>query len=629
MSILSALLGGMQAMGSAGIAEPLHRELGQMANVMFPNQMPTAAQAVMAWRAGLINDFNCIIACFAQGLEPPEELLGRFPLLQGPIQSQWMRRPVWHGVHKLNVGHLGIAETIAMRAKGLLSDGSYAELTKRNNWWNPFFLRQAEDAYQNQYPSASELVTFALRECWDQATVNRYQYDAEFPTEFKEFMKRLGFDGQANPNPGNVNANANTPTWSQIYWRAHWRIISPTQAYEMFQRLRPNRLDRFGALPNLRTFTLEDLRTSLKVNDFPAPFRDQLAAIAYRKPRLVDIDRFYTSDQITKQEVYELHLDLGYSPADARMRTDWLEQEKIRKPNNTAAKRLPRRIVDLFLNGRLSEAQAKDRLMDVLSGGRYTTYHQRDENWEGVDAAAPMRRNVDNYLGEALAAREVARSKRLVNAYRRQYLHGQINVNDLTASMHQAGFTQQFIWDLIRDLDTELASGRLMLSTERIRRLTIQGIMPYEVAKEYLFNLGWKEPEVGYMLAQLSRDIELEALHAQERMENDEEKRESNRLRQAALAARKRNQVIQRLNRQATPAQLKKYFVRNIIGETEYERELRRRGYNDDEVKRRLQADRIDQANYRQGRRRRAAAAAPPGPAAANQPQGTQTPQAP
>lgn len=611
MSVLSAMTMGYQALQSAGFIEPLHRSCGKLSNILHPNIMPSAADAVMAWRAGRLSQPAMVHACFAQGIFPPQgtyderEAARIYPHLMGSAVGE---KRMWDAVHSLNAGKPTIGDVVTLWQRGIIEQGEYHRLMNELGYWNEDWRSYIELAANSQMPSPGELVTFALREAWDQRTVDRYQYDAEFPPEFRAFMRQLGFDGRANPTPGRV-LQAQPPTWSQIYWRAHWRALSPTQAFEMFQRLRPGRIERFGAdFGNVRPFTIDDLRNVLKINDYPIPFRDQLGAVAYRKPRLVDIDRFYTNDSIDKKEVYELHLDLGYSPADAQMRTDWLERKKLQNPNNPAAKRLPAQIVRLWRLGRIHEDDARNRLMWVLSGGAYERY-----GIVGVPEAQKLEvkrymRDVNLLIDEATATREIERSQKLLKAFKRQYVHGQLNANDLQASMARAGFTHAFISETLAEWDAELASGRLMLSTERIRRLTVQGIMPLQAAKEYLMNLGWQDPEISYILVQLVRDMDIEAEEQEERLARNEDRREAARLRQASLHARKRNQAITRLNKQATPAQLRKYYVRGIIDEREYERELQRRGYNDEAVKRMLRDGGIDRARYFANRRNRAAA---------------------
>jgi hypothetical protein len=610
MSILSAIITGSQLGQSIGLLDPLNRVGGKLSNLIHPNAMPSAMDAVAAWRAGKLNSNGMAMACFGAGIFPPkgtynfDAMRALHPTLTLPVIGE---SEVWDAVHRNQATRPNVEMIFSLRAKGLIDAEEQAKLLSEAGAFDPRWTAHIFRQWQSQMPQPGELVSFALRESWDQATVNRFQYDAEFPPEFKAFMGMIGCDGVANPTPDQP-AGPNTPTWSQIYWRAHWRNLSPTEAFEMFQRLRPGRVERYqDALPGLRAFTLDDLRQVLKINDFPVPFREQLAAIAYRKPRLVDIDRFYRNDAIDRREVYELHLDLGYSPADAELRTEWLEREKQRNPTNAARKRLPKRLIQLYSLGRIERPQLLDDLTRVLSDGHFTNYANLSEVGEGRREAERVQRDVDLLVMESDIERETGSSQKLLRAFRRQYLHGQINERNLADHMINAGFSQAFIGQFLRELDTELASGRLLLSTERIRRLTIQGIMPLPDAVQHLENLGWKQPEIGYLTAQLKRDLEMEAEQAVERMTSDALRQESSRLRQAALLARKRNEAIKRLNKQATPAQLRKYFVRAIISEREYERELQRRGFEDATIKTILRDAGIDRTAYASKRRARAA----------------------
>jgi len=606
--IAAAVAGGIQAAQSMGVLDPLWRETGQIANWMWPNQLPSVPEIVAAWRSGLLSDIHCRFGCLMNGALPPREVVGRDDGTARSPSARPIDFPMWEAAHKLRVGMPAVGDILELFGKGLITEERRDLAMRRLGWWDPLYRNYATLAYNNQYPSPSSLVTFALRDVWKPLIVQRYEYDAELPPEFKHFMRQLGQDGRANVDR-RIHAGNPEVTWSQLYWRAHWRLPSATQAYEMYQRLRPGRMARFGAdFEDVRAFTLDDLNNVLKANDYPVPFRGQLAAIAFRKPRLVDIDRYHQMGSITSAAAEQLFLDLGYSPADAKMRTEWLVKRRLKNPDSPAAKKLPEQIVKLYQLGRLTIPAARDRLSDALSGGEFRSYGLTQvDALRNADARATYA-EVDRMLASADLADEIKSTQMILRAWRRQYLHGQINANDLLPDMAAAGYSDAFINRFRNQLDSELAGGRALLSTERVRRLVVQGIMPLDAATTYLQNLGWKFPEIDYLLTQLQRDLDIEQDRAAERLAKDHARREQAQLRQAAALAQRRNEVIRRMNRQASPATLRKWFIRGILDENEYDRELQRRGYDDAVRKNYLREAWIERRKYQRARRERAAA---------------------
>lgn len=590
MSILSAMKATVSGAQSLGVLDPILTGMGQLANFISPLNLPSVVEMYDAWRAGSLN---------ADAFKSAARLAGvsgegwQTAVRSGELTPPGQRGGfggTWAAVLDQRRGRLNVTALIDLYLRGQVRLPELIDRASRNQWWDRNELNDALWLASNQVPSPGDLVRFALKDVWNPAIVQRFSYDAEFPPIFKQWMEAQGADGDARPQV-NGQRQGDPVSWSQISWRAHWANISPTQAYEMFQRLRPNRMPRFtGVLPNARAFPLADLQTILQVNDYPVPFRDQLAAIAFHKPRLVDIDRFYLDSAIDANEVYELHLDLGYAPVDARMRTAWLVKRKTDKDTPKESKKLPSRIMQLYKLGRLTKQQAQDRLARVVSGNVVAAYGELANPAPAQVNAAAWKMAVDDAINDADIQNEVETTQLLQRAWKRQYLAGQISRTQLETDMRGAGLADPYITRFVKRLDVVLASGRLMLSTGNVRRQVVEGIMPFETGKSYLANLGWKDPELTFLMSQLSRDMEIELEKSNERAARTQRGRELAQMRQAQLANRHQQQIVRRLNRQASAAQLKRYFTRGIITLTDFTNELTRRGYDDVNIKR-LQAD--------------------------------------
>lgn len=619
MTLFAALNAARGAAQQVGLLHPLFNFLGQFANYNIPVVLPTAFDAWQAFASGNMSAARASHVMKIQGVSmSPEGLSASLTgNLGGPTSGGY--QGLWREIFESKVSVASPGELLAMLNQEILTRQQFdARMKQQGFWWAPYVTEMVKAA-QNRIPDPSDLVRFAVRDVWSPDVVNRFQYDAEFPALFKTFMGRMGFDGAATDHkPG--EAPAGSPTWSQVFWRAHWANISPGQAYEMFQRLRPNRVADLQAIfPDLRAFTLEDLNTVLRVNDYPIPFRAQLAAIAYHKPRLVDIDRFYSDGAITEDEAYEYHLDLGYSPRDARLRTNWLATKKSKAISGDSKKEAVKRIADLYEVGQLDRADAWSMLAELITG--MPMQEALNDNVRGfhVTLWEKHRRQISAILNNIDSKQQLNNAKLMLKTWRSRYLRGMVNAGQLRVDMLRGGFQDAFITQFTNRLNTELAGGKLMLSTAKIRQLVVDGILPVETARKYLENLGWKNPELQYLIAQLQRDVELEQLRQAERDARDRRTQEETQMKLARMASQKRRQVVQRLNRQATPAALRRYFVHAVITESEYERELHRRGFTDASIKNILQDAKLARAEYLEKRGRRERRNAPQGEGA-NQP---------
>lgn len=595
-----------------GLFSPLHRLGLQMTNVVFPNEIPTAAEAYYAARTGRLRPVAAAAIMQANGVAVGPKMREMAGIPRPNIVFEELLGDDNEAVLNGRVTLPSPGDLLTLMNRAIITEEECKATLLLQGWWDDPWRDRIIELAKNQIPSPSELVTFALREAWDPATVARFQYDAEFPAEFRYWMQRQGADGDARIKV-NGRPRGDEVNWSHLYWRVHWANISPTQAYEMFQRLREGRWERYARdLPGLRGFTFSDLQQVLKVNDYPVPFRPQLAAIAYRRPRLVDIDRFYRTGSIDRDEVLQLHLDLGYSPPDAELRTAWLESEQRKREFPVPKVNPVPALLRLYTMGVASQLDTVDRLMSALSGGRFNRADQADVPERlRADYNATVRL-VQRLISDADNKAAAQEAREVVAALKRQFLHGQVNESDARSTFAQAGFQSGAADRYLRSWQRILQSGRLLLSTNRIRQLVVKQILPFPEAERMLANLGWRDPEIRYLTAELARDAELEQDRIEERLARSTERREAARMRQVGRLERERRRVVRNLNAQATPAALHKYYTRGIIDRREYERELERRGYDDQAVKRITSTAEIDRQEYLA--RRTKARLAPPVP---------------
>jgi hypothetical protein len=145
-------------------------------------------------------------------------------------------------------------------------------------------------------PSPAELISIAVREGFDDAVARQFGYDEAFPSDAAEAAEKGGLQQE----------------WFRRLWRAHWRLPSVTQGFDMFHRAILSR---------------QELELLLRAADIPSFWRDKLIQLSYNVITRVDVRRMYALKVFTEEEVYNRYVDYGYSPDDAEALTEWTVKE--------------------------------------------------------------------------------------------------------------------------------------------------------------------------------------------------------------------------------------------------------------------------------------------------------------
>jgi len=144
-------------------------------------------------------------------------------------------------------------------------------------------------------PSAQDIITFAVREVYNPAVVERFgQLEG-----FDEMWKTAEEDATAARLPKETLAK---------FWAAHWVLPSVNQAYEMLHR---------GFI------TPEDLDKLLVAADVMPFWRQKLKDISYATLTRVDIRRMHKLGVLNEKEVLKAYQDIGYNAENAKLLTDY------------------------------------------------------------------------------------------------------------------------------------------------------------------------------------------------------------------------------------------------------------------------------------------------------------------
>lgn len=140
------------------------------------------------------------------------------------------------------------------------------------------------------YPSASDLIRFAVREVFSNDIIAKYRTDEDYPNELTGYLAKAGLKED----------------WAHAYWREHWILPSPQQGFEMMHR---------------KLITEADMSTLLRTLDIMPYWRDKIIKMSYNIPARVDVRRIYQLGLKDKAWVYEQYEKEGYSPDDAEALT--------------------------------------------------------------------------------------------------------------------------------------------------------------------------------------------------------------------------------------------------------------------------------------------------------------------
>lgn len=184
-------------------------------------------------------------------------------------------------------------ESIAGLWRNVYTEQEFRDLLKRSGH-DPKDIELYIELSKN-IPPLSDLIRFLVRDAFNDDASRRYGYDEDFPQEINEHFARQGFN----------------PDWAKRYWRAHWDLPSPTQAYEMLHR---GLIDR------------GDLLTLLKIADYPPFWREKLEKISYNVLTRVDVRRLLQSGLIDRAKALEVYKAMGYTPEDAELLTQFAER---------------------------------------------------------------------------------------------------------------------------------------------------------------------------------------------------------------------------------------------------------------------------------------------------------------
>lgn len=419
-------------------------------------------------------------------------------------------------------------------------------------------------------PGPSDLVSFALKEVWDSDVVARFGYDAEFPQAVEYWLRKQGFkDTEEAFSIGGVNYPA--LSWARAYWRAHWQVISPGQAYEMLHRFRGNPDDSATwRVPGVKPFLQADVDTVLKVADYPQPFRERLSAMSYHLLTRVDVRRMIETRSIGRDDAVERYQDMGYKPADAALLADFVTRNADKKRLDKQWTSVLARLKKGYYLGVINATEFAKSIYaanpaSTLSAAAFTALPAEVQAViaSGDSFTQVMVSEANAQIATSLVTDSI---KSVRSAYLRWFIDDTLCLNSLISIGVELARANQFImqWRIQRIMrGKDIAAAKVLDFVKR-------GIMNAGDATFRLLNMGYSNLDVSRMLAALQQDIQLSNAQAAEKMAKTNEQRlkaaEQVVVKMQAAADKQRARLL----KLGTPAKLISWLAKGIINETKF-----------------------------------------------------------
>lgn len=421
-----------------------------------------------------------------------------------------------------------------------------------------------------EIPGPSDLVRFSVREVWDQNVVDEFGYDNEFPVEFTYWMRKQGLDWTEDvTGPGGQVIPG--VSWPRAYWRSHWNMISPSQSYEMLHRLRGNKADpATWRVPGVRPWDIDDVRRVLKVDDYPEPFRDRLAAISYRVPTRVDTRRMLENGIIDRAEATEIFQDQGYRQVDAERLGLFAEQLATNKRLKQYQTGHRNHVLHAYRIGSMSRQDAAIQIfmLGLPSLEGFTQFNALPRPDQLLLAEA------DVGVGLALDSVDLDQSAKLVDtavqSIRKGYLKRELTQTQTEIALANLGITQVRITEYIQLWAWQFAGRGKTYTASQILRYVTRGAMPPAVALPRLMALGYSAVDAMGMLGVAMVDYGIAQARAAQAVAATQK--------QGIAAAKSLIREVRRLLRESqadlakhgTPAQLQRWLKRKLIPLAEF-----------------------------------------------------------
>lgn len=416
-------------------------------------------------------------------------------------------------------------------------------------------------------PGPSDLIRFAVRDVWAEEVVQRFGYDAEFPREFGFWAQKQGLDYPLEDAvPG--GAQFGDVPWSKAYWRAHWEIPSPGQCYTFLHRFRPLPNDPTrSVVPGVRPFTTRDMELVLKTADYPAYFREWLIASSYNPLTRVDVRRAVEVGKLTEVQAVGRLQDIGYSKADAEFLASYYTTLLEKGRNGKSVTKIQKTVRDGYKLGTFAREEAAVMLYRLMFLGTdtLTRFDQLEKDSQVAEALANQSVSLELEAIDAESSRD--RVKSVIAAVKRAALTGDLDAVRVRQVLTSSGVALPRVEQMIVAWDVESKTRLKRLTAPKLVKLYVEGLMPRTEVERRLKNLNYPPDDRNWLLSEA--DLAIAEKRQKQFTEAVKETAKTAKGKEDAVAKamKELKKARKTLVGQGSTAQLKRWFVADLIGE--------------------------------------------------------------
>jgi hypothetical protein len=416
----AAISGALGFVGqSSGLIPPLRRLLEYSYNEAFPNEIldPQSA-AILRWREE-ITDSNFEWYARQAGFDKSESEY-YFKLFRQMLSPQDVIALVRRG--KLDA----VEGTDYLRQLGYTPEDvdKLVEITK-------------------YFPNPGDLVRFAVREVYSPDIASTYGLTEDMPQKFIEESFKAGLDEDQAKN----------------FWAAHWELPSLTMGYEIFHR---------GII------TEDELFTLMRTLDIMPFWRERLRDLSYNPLTRVDVRRMYGLGVLDRDAVLQSYLNIGYSPENAELMTQFTERYENQDLDGISRASL----ISAFKKGIISYEELETYLEELYTSESVVQYWLANAEYEKTVEI------LDKYKND------------LISAYRR----GAATETDIQNELNAAGVSSAYLNDVMEEIARNKASKRKIPSKSDLEKWLQQSIISEEDYSGYMKEMGYDEKTIANYL---------------------------------------------------------------------------------------------------------------------------------
>lgn len=518
------------------------------------------------------------------------------------LKSHGANPGVWESVIKANRQRPTNEQMVIWARRNLYGKEQIEDMLKQRG-----FTEESERKVMEELswyiPTISDYIHFIQRNVYDKKYIEDFRLLEDFEekvwSEFAPDLYKIGMSKR----------------YAEYWYAGHWTNPSPSQLYEMTQRLRP------GRVPNEIQFTSTDAMRVMVEQDIAPYFRKRFLQIAYKTFGLRFLRQMYDTYSIDDVELGERFQDIGYSAPDAQILVDserqtraWRRSTRTKGWNpTTIAWAVQRGLIDdgnaerLCKELYLTDKEIHD-LLEVakLKGGQQTKEKCKQKAMVGYVAETERLYEIGaitanlmkttlvgaGYDEDCASVRlatldlKVKRQNytQLINAARKAFLRGTMSAEQIINRLVGAGISRERALDYISYWLPDFTPERKKASADKVIRWFEDGLLDESTTIGRLHNLGYDDIDTLLYVAQAKREILEREVKRQQTIEKGISNKQKELEKLAKQAEAQALRIRNELRKMYPVGKLQVWLKKGLISQEQVIAKLRGQGYPEDAI---------------------------------------------